>query len=91
MNQTLTVSFDDDVLLKANMTPQEFIDATRFTMAAKLWLDGKLTAGQAAKMCDLSKVAFLNQLPKHGYPMSNITPDDLEDEYRFARRKTEDD
>lgn len=86
MDQPLTVPFDKDVLVMANMTSQEFIDSTKFTMAAKLWMDGKLTAGQAAKMCGLGKVAFLHELPKHGYPMSNIGLDDLEDELQFARR-----
>jgi predicted HTH domain antitoxin len=69
------------------MTANEFIGKTRFTMAATLWMDGKVTAGQAAKMCGMGKVAFLNELPKHGYPMSNIGLDDLEDEYRFAQRE----
>lgn len=88
MSQTLTVPFDEDVLLMANMTSQEFIDKTKFTMAATLWMDGKITAGQAANLCGMGKVAFLNELPKHGYPMSNIGLDDLEDEFQFANRKT---
>lgn len=87
MSQTLTVPFDEDVLLMTNMTSREFIDKTKFTMAATLWMDGKITAGQAAKLCDMGKVAFLNELPKHGYPMSNIELDDLEDEFQFAYRE----
>lgn len=86
MTQPLSVPFDEDVLLMTNMTQREFIDTTRFAVAAKLWMDGKITAGQAAKMCDMGKVAFLNELPKHGYPMSNIGPDDVEDELQFALR-----
>lgn len=86
MDDSLTVSFDKDVLVMANMTAKEFTDTTRFTMAAKLWMDGKLTAGQAARMCGLGKVAFLDELPKHGYPMSNIGLEDLEDDLTFARR-----
>lgn len=89
MTGSLTVPFDEDVLLMTNMTPQEFIDKTRFTMAATLWMDGKVTAGQAAKMCGLGKVAFLHELPRHGYPMTNIGVDDLEDEMEFARRGLE--
>jgi predicted HTH domain antitoxin len=80
------VPFDENVLLMTNMTSQEFIDTTKFSVAAKLWMDGKITAGQAAKMCGMGKVAFLNELPKHGYPMTNIGLDDLEDEFQFAQR-----
>ena len=85
MGQPVTVPFEDDVLLITNMTSAEFIDKTKFTMAATLWMDGKITAGQAAKMCGLGKVAFLHELPKHGYPMSNLGPDDLDDELELAR------
>jgi predicted HTH domain antitoxin len=86
MADTLTVPFDEDVLVMANMTTKEFIDKTKFTMAATLWLDGKITAGQAAKMCGLGKVSFLHELPRHGYPMTNIGMEDLEDEFEFAGR-----
>ncbi len=87
MSQSLTVHFDNEVLLMSGMTPQEFIDATRFTMAAKLWMDGKISAGQAARLCGLAKVEFLHELPKRGYPMTNLGPDDLPAELEFARGK----
>ncbi len=90
MSQSLTVPFDDDVLLLTNMTQQEFINKTKFTMAATLWMDGKITAGQAAKMCGMGKVAFLHELPKYGYPMSNLGPDDLGDELELARMERSD-
>ncbi len=85
MPQILSVPFDDDVLLMTNMTSREFIDRTKFTMAATLWMDGKITAGQAAKMCGLDKAVFLHELPRHGYPMSNLGPDDADDELELAR------
>ncbi len=88
MPNALTVPFDEDVLVMANMTSKEFIDKTQFTMAATLWMDGKITAGQAARLCGMGKVAFLHELPKHGYPMSNIGLDDVDDDVRFARRGT---
>ena len=86
MSQTLTVPFDEEVLLAVGMTPGEFIDRAKFTVAVNLWMDGKITAGQAAKLCGMGKVAFLNELPKQGYPMSNLRPEDLEDDIRFARQ-----
>ncbi len=90
MPKPLTVLFDDDVLLVTNMTQKEFVDTTKFTMAAKLWTDGKVTAGQAAKICGMGKVEFLYELPKHGYPMSNLGPNDLETELAFARSESPD-
>lgn len=90
MSEPLTVEFDDEILLVTNMTSGEFIATTKFTMAAKLWMDGKITAGQAAKICGMGKVEFLYELPKHGYPMSNLGPDDLEAELAFARSESGD-
>ncbi len=86
MSDTLAVPFDESVLLMTNMTSQEFVDTTKFTIAAKLWLDGKVTAGQAAKICGMGKVDFLYELPRQGYPMTNIGLDDLDDDLQFARR-----
>lgn len=85
MSGTVTITFDDDVLLATNMTSKEFTDSARFIVVAKLWMDGKLTAGQAAKLSGMSKMEFLYELPKHGYPMSNLGPDDLENELEFIR------
>ena len=86
MNQVLAVPFDEEVLLAAGMTPEEFIDRAKFIVAANLWMDGRITAGQAAKLCGIGKASFLNELPKHGYPMSNLCPEDIEDDIRFARQ-----
>ncbi len=89
MSATVTVPFDEDVLVMTNMSEKEFIDKAKFTMAAALWMEGKVTAGQAAKMCGLGKAAFLHELPERGYPMTNIGSGDLEDEFAFARRRAD--
>ncbi len=85
MPESLSVLFDEDVLLMTNMTSQEFSEKTKFTMAATLWMDGKITAGQAAKMCGMEKAVFLHELPLRGYPMSNLGPGDADDELELAR------
>ncbi len=85
MSDTLTVPFDEDVLVATGMTSQEFVDSARFMVAAKLWLDGRITAGHAAKLCGMEKFAFLYELPRHGYPMSNIGPEEIGTELEFIR------
>ncbi len=87
MSDPVTVPFDNEVLLATNMTTKEFVDSAKFTVVAKLWMDGKLSAGQAAKLCGMGKVEFLYELPKHGYPMSNLGPENLLDELEFIRGK----
>ncbi len=87
MANSVTVPFDAEVLLTTNMTSREFVDSVKFTVAAQWWMEGKLTAGQAAKLCGMGKMEFLYELPKHGYPMSNLGPDDIENELEFIRGK----
>ena len=85
MSHTLTIAYEDDVLLSTGMTHKEFSSKAKFLIAANLFMDGKLTAGQAAKFCGLAKVEFIHELPRHGYPMSNLGPEELDSEMELAR------
>lgn len=84
MTRTLTIDYDDEVLLSVGMSPDEFSDAMKFTLAAELYEDGKLTAGQSAKLCGRDKVDFLCELPRRGYPMSNLGAEDFREDLEFA-------
>jgi hypothetical protein len=46
---------------------------------------GRLTSGQAAKLCGVGRVEFLVSLSRLGIPASNLRPDDAELEIAFAR------
>ncbi len=85
MTHTLTISYDEDILLATGMSSSEFSLETKFAIAAKLYGEGKLTAGQAARLCDMGKVEFLHELPRRGYPASNLAPEDAREELEFAR------
>lgn len=85
MPHTLTISFGDDVLLSTGMSPHEFSTRAKFIIAAQLFSDGKLTAGQAAHLCGREKIEFLHDLPRHGYSMSNLGYDEIDSEMELAR------
>lgn len=85
MPHKVDVPFDEEVVVATGMSSSEFADVARFTVAAKFFADGKLTAGQAAKLCDIDKVTFLNELPRHGYSISNLGPESLDEEMELAR------
>ena len=85
MSNTLTINYEDDVLLSTGMTQNEFSAKAKFMIAANLFAEGRLTAGQAAKFCGMGKVAFLHELPSHGFSMSNLGPEDLDSEMELAR------
>ena len=85
MTYQLTIEYGDDVLLGTAMRRREFEEEARFLLAAKLYELGKLSSGQAAKLCGKGRVDFLMSLPRAGVPMSNLREEDAEDEIRFMR------
>jgi predicted HTH domain antitoxin len=55
-------------------------------IAGKLWLEGHLSYGEAAKMAGISKREFIESLGKYGYPFTNITGNDLKDDLHVAEK-----
>jgi predicted HTH domain antitoxin len=53
------------------------VDEARMLLAVKLYEVGKVTLGQAARIADLSKQAFLEILGRYKVPVFNYSPDDL--------------
>ena len=86
MAHTLTIEYGDEVLLGLGLSPAEFAGEARLVLAAKLYEMGRLTSGQAARLCGLSRVEFLVMLPRLGVPVSNLKDEDVEDDIAFAQR-----
>lgn len=85
MTHQLIIDYEDDVLVNVGLSPEEFADEARLLLAAQLYEQGKLSSGQAAKLCGKGRVDFLFSLERMGPPMSNLRPDDCELEIDFAR------
>lgn len=83
----LTIEYGDDVLFSTGLTRNEFDDEARFLLAAKLYELGRLTSGQAAKLCGKGRVGFLLSLPRIGVSISNLRPEDAEAELSFLQRE----
>jgi predicted HTH domain antitoxin len=85
MTHQVIIDYDDDVLINVGLSPEEFAVEARLMLAAQLYKRGKLSSGQAAKLCVKGRVDFLYSLPRIGFPMSNLRPDDADLEIDFAR------
>ena len=83
MQHVLKIEYGEDILLSAGFTREEFDCEARFLLAAKLYELGKLSSGQAAKLCGKSRVDFLLSLKRIGISMSNLRPEDAEVEAEF--------
>jgi predicted HTH domain antitoxin len=85
MERQLTIEYGEEILLGLGLSPKQFSEEARFLLAAKLYDLGRLTSGQAAKLCGKDRVAFLFSLERVGVPMSNLRAEDAEAEIDFAR------
>lgn len=78
MNFTLTVP---DTLPDAlQVSSVQFAALAKQAMAVKLFESGRLSTGQAAQLCDQTRVEFLLSLPQWGvsqlcYPASELAAD----------------
>ena len=83
MTHQLSIEYGDDVLVATAMPKEEFEIEAKFLLAAKLYELGKLSSGQAARLCGKGRVDFLHSLPRVGVSISNLRPEDAEVELRF--------
>ena len=62
------------------LTPNGFAVEARMAMAVKLFEVGRISSGQAAELCGVTRAAFLLALPQWGvaqirYPASELASD----------------
>jgi len=55
-----------------------------FILASQLYERGKLSLGQAADMCSLSKRTFIELLGKYGVSVFNYSSEDIKLDYQNA-------
>ncbi|HEY0710775.1 MAG TPA: UPF0175 family protein [Polyangia bacterium] len=72
------------MLLGTSLSRDEFEREAKFLLAAKLFELGRLSSGKAAELCGLARVDFLLALPRIGVSLSNLRPEDADDEAAFA-------
>ncbi|HBL29297.1 MAG TPA: hypothetical protein DD490_20895 [Acidobacteria bacterium] len=87
MQHHQTIEYGDDLLFSLGLSRSEFAAEARFLLAAKLFEMGRLTSGQAAKLCSMGRVNFLLSLPRIGVSLSNLGPEDVETELSFLGRE----
>lgn len=85
MTHQLIIDYEDDLLANVALSPEEFAKEARLLLAAQLYHQGRVSSGQAAKLCGKGRVEFLLSLARVGIPMSNLRPDDADLEIDFAR------
>lgn len=67
-----------------NPVAAQLDDATRFTLAARLFELELLPSGHAARLAGLPRAAFLSNLHLVGVAMIDLSPEELEEELSYA-------
>ncbi|NWF51223.1 MAG: UPF0175 family protein [Ignavibacteriaceae bacterium] len=75
--KTLTINLPD----KFDLTPKE----TATLLAAKLYVTGKLSLGQAAELAGYSKRTFMELLGNYGVSVFNSPPEELDTDIANAK------
>jgi len=85
MERRVTIEYGDELLFSLGMSAEQFSEQAKFLLAAKLYELGKVSSGQAARLCGKTRVDFLISLTGIGIPVSNLQPEDAQAEIDFAR------
>jgi predicted HTH domain antitoxin len=67
-------------LLELPLPPFVSRDEATLLLAVKLFETGRLSLGQAARLCGHSRAAFIDELSRLGVPVLNSEPGELADE-----------
>ena len=84
MTHMLTIEYQDDLLFRLGVSPEQFSAEARLLLAAKLYELGRLSSGEAARLAGKSRVEFLFALRQIGAPMSNLRAEVADTELGFA-------
>lgn len=71
------------MLAGTGMTHEQFVAEAKFLLAAKMYELGRITSGQAARLCGKNRVDFLLSLPGVGVSVSNLDASEADSEVEF--------
>lgn len=78
----LQIPYGEELLAATGFSRDEFEPELRFLLAAKLYELGRLSAGQAGKLAELSRLRFLDELAHRGFTVIHLDTDEVEDELK---------
>jgi predicted HTH domain antitoxin len=84
MTHELTIHYGDDLLASVGQSASRFEDEAKLLLAAKLYELGRVSSGQAASLCGLSRAGFLFAISRLGVPASNLAAEDMNEDLSFA-------
>ena len=84
MMKTLSITYDEGLLLLLGLQPEAFEQEARYLLALKLFELGRISSGKAAELSGLSKPQFLFKASQMGVAVVDLDEDQLDDEFQNA-------
>jgi len=85
----MNISIPEGLPQSLKMSESEFAREARMLLAAKLYELGRVTAGVAAQIAGVERLAFLASLAGYGVPAINIKDEEVALEIESARKLAE--
>lgn len=82
---SLIIQYSDDLLFSLGVSEEQFSKEAPFLLAAKFYELGRLTSGQASRLCGMNRVEFLLSLSRIGVSISNLRGEDAALEIEFLK------
>jgi hypothetical protein len=82
MSKQITLELSDEALAAVNVSPDQLSREVTEAAVLRWFEDGRLSQGQAAAALGLSRGQFFDLLHEHRVSPIQITPAELEEEFR---------
>lgn len=82
--KTLSIPYDEGLLLLMGLPPEAFEQEARFLLALKLFELRRISSGKAAELSGVSKPEFLFKTSQLGIAVVDLDEDQLDDEFQHA-------
>ena len=80
----LTIPYPEDLLLSLETDHQTFEREARLLLAVKLYEQGRISTGMAARLAGLERITFLFELQRFGLSPIRVDPDELANDITHA-------
>ncbi len=80
-----TISYPQGFPQILKMSNKEFVEEIRFLAAAKLYELGRLSAGKAAQLADMTRLDFIYKLGTIGVAVINLRDEEITAEIEIAQ------
>ena len=82
MTRAVTIELPEEAAEALQLRPELLPQAVREAAVLRWFEEGKFSQGQAATALGLSRGEFFDLLATHGVSPIQVTPEELEDEFR---------